>query len=172
MRSISIKAKLISGAIGAILLGAGATVAVFASIPSIHGVINGCRSDTSGQISVIGSSASCEAGQTSLKWDRGLLGYAYQPDVDTSDFTMPFTKGSMALTVTKVEENGNYSLCVDLPGDIASAARFATVNGAVGDLLLRGKEITSTDLDAACGQSYEGLLGSQALSPSSIILVY
>lgn len=145
--------------------------AVNALLPVVNGTFYACKSDNDGQMRATSDAVSCSPGESAMQWDRGIIGYAYAPqpvDVDS----VSFTEGDVSITITRVFQNGNINSCVEMPGDIASKARFVTVNGNANDLLLRDAGISSNDLDTECGSSYEGIHRSQSTDDQTTILIY
>lgn len=147
--------KLGLSAMVAILLAGCMSFIAGAVLPDSEGAFYACRDDSAGSITMTTVNTACGSGESGMQWDRGVIGYAYSPSLNTGDEYVEYLKGNMPVAVTKISSGqGTYVLCVDLPQDVLLSARFATVDGSAGDLVLRDKDITSVDLDASCGTSY------------------
>jgi hypothetical protein len=170
MKKITLKHKVFFITLFGVM-GALTPMMTSAVIPSTAGTIHACKTDSDGQMRFNAQSSSCAAGESSMQWDRGLVGFAYAPQAVDSDMT-EFTEGNVSVSITNVYSEGMTSACVDIPSAIASETRFVTVNGAANDLVLRDDAISSTELNERCGTSYEGLMKSQSVVEGTTLLFY
>lgn len=127
---ISIKSaskKAIAAIVAAMVAGSAVTVAVFAAIPSVEGVINGCYSNTSGALKVVDSTATCSSGETNLKWDRGLIAYAHVHLNDTTN-NYETVSGQSTNIDSILSPNEGFEgqvACLKLDSSVAGSIRFA-----------------------------------------------
>lgn len=162
MRAISIKVKLLLGAMSAVFLGVGATVAAFASIPSVQGVINGCRSDLSGQLSVVDSNASCDTGQTSLTWDRGVVAYGHLTYAGNQLELVSGQSLNMSQVTPSFQDPAALG-CLDLPASIENNVRFVSLAGSAAadaeQVYVKNMSQEETDMVASyCGGTADILI--------------
>lgn len=148
-----------------IVLGLGGVVSVYASLPSPEGVVNGCYSDTTGQLSVIDSTATCGSGNTALDWDRGVLAYGYL-ELDTSDPeafapTLSHSRGVASVTLSPTATVG---YCIELSGSLESNMRFPHVQTTASDVerplifLANTSSSIATAVSDACSASTDAFI--------------
>jgi hypothetical protein len=86
------KIAVISGVIAGLIVGAGASMMVYAAIPGTNGTISSCYDNSTGALKVIdtGASEECGAGETALNWNQGApTAYAHiNYDSNASDWVL------------------------------------------------------------------------------------
>ena len=155
----------ILGLLGAVVIGVGGAASVYASLPSPEGVVNGCYSNTTGQLSVIDSTATCGIGNTALDWDRGVLAFGYL-ELDTSDPEefVPVLSHSRGVGSVTLSPTATVGYCIELSGSLESNMRFPHIQATAGDVerplifLANTSSSMATVVSDACSASTDAFI--------------
>jgi len=158
------KYRLVVAVLAASVIGSVTTIGVFAAIPSAQGIINGCRGKVTGQLRLVDPRIDCGFGQENVRWDKGVVAYAYFSPVYASTgmvYTIPTNKSFNVSIVPTIPPN--QGTCLEFGGTIEKSIRFITKGGADMDRavsLRTDSADVALNMTSVCGPHADALIDS------------